>query len=253
VVLLHGWPESAAAWEAVQAAAGQEARTIAIDLPGVGGSNGDPTDGSAVAIADVVAGLVAELGFEAPVLVGHDLGGMVAYAALRRVPGLRAVAILDTVVPGLAPWQQVLANPYVWHFAFHGIPGLPARLVQGHQEEYFDYFFDVLSPPGGGPSRELRRRHVAAYATDAALEAGFAWYRMLPADAELNAADTSPVDVPVLYLRGETEGGDLGTYAEGLRSAGVRDVRTVRIGGAGHFAPEDRPTEVWAALRTLLT
>lgn len=52
----------------------------------------------------------------------------------------RAV-IMDTVVPGVAPWDQVLANPYVWHFGLHSIPALPELLVQGKQRQYFDYFW----------------------------------------------------------------------------------------------------------------
>ena len=63
---------------------------------------------------------------------------------------LARAVFMDTVVPGVPPWQQVLANPYIWHFAFHAIPDLPERLVQGNQRAYFDYFFDALSPGRSG-------------------------------------------------------------------------------------------------------
>lgn len=58
----------------------------------------------------------------------------------------------------MAPWEQVLANPYVWHFAFHSIPDLPELVVQGKQREYFDFLFDVLSPEQSGVSTERATR-----------------------------------------------------------------------------------------------
>ena len=63
--------------------------------------------------------------------------------------------MMDVVVPGLGPWEQVIRNPYLWHFAFHSIPALPERLVQGHQAEYFGYFYDV---PPRTPRESPRRR-----------------------------------------------------------------------------------------------
>ena len=67
------------------------------------------------------------------------------------------------MIPGIDPWEQVLRNPYLWHFAFHSIPELPELLVQGHQSEY-----------------------AKAYATDSALPAGLNWYRTFPQDAATN-------------------------------------------------------------------
>jgi pimeloyl-ACP methyl ester carboxylesterase len=51
-----------------------------MDLPGVGESRGDPTDGSKRQLAETVHRLVATLGLRDLTLVGHDAGGMVAYA-----------------------------------------------------------------------------------------------------------------------------------------------------------------------------
>ncbi|MGI9158092.1 MAG: alpha/beta fold hydrolase [Marmoricola sp.] len=123
---------------------------------GIGRSTGEATDGSTEAIAAVVHDLLGELALENVTLVGHDMGGMTAYSYLRRFEDAPRTVIMDTVVPGVAPWDQVLANPYVWHFAFHSIPGLPELLVQGKQREYFDFSFDVLSPEQSGVSSEAR-------------------------------------------------------------------------------------------------
>ena len=46
VLFLHGWPEDWSAWTAVMKLAARHVRAVAIDLPGIGGSTGDATDGS---------------------------------------------------------------------------------------------------------------------------------------------------------------------------------------------------------------
>lgn len=250
VLFLHGWPQSHRAWQAVlPLAAARGYRAVALDLPGIGRSTGGATDGSTGALASVVHELVTRLGLTDLTLVGHDLGGMIGYSYLRRFTDLARAVVMDTVVPDVPPWQQVLANPYIWHFAFHAIPDLPGRLVQGNQRAYFDYFFDVLSPGRSGITAEARDAYAAAYASDESLRAGFAWYRQLPTDAEENAAAVGEVGTPLLYLRGEHERGELSDYVDGFAGAGLTRVSAAVVAGAGHFAPEDNPAEVWARVR----
>lgn len=249
VLFLHGWPESWQTWQQVMRLAATEARAVAVDLPGVGGSTATAPDGRKSAIAARIGELIDVLGLADVTLVGHDVGGMVAYACLRRRPEPARVVIMDTVVPGLGPWQEVLANPHIWHFALHSVPELPETLVRGRQAAYFDYFYDVLSQDPSKLTAESRAAHVAAYRADGALSTGFGWYRGFERDAEENAAETAPVATPLLYLRGEAEGGDLDAYAAGFRAVGLSDVRSASVAGAGHFAPEEAPAEVWRLVR----
>jgi pimeloyl-ACP methyl ester carboxylesterase len=248
VVLVHGWPQSWAAWRGVMAEGADQARVIAFDLPGVGESTGDPTDGSKQELAAVVHGLVGELGLERPVLAGHDCGGMVAWSYAKAYDDVSRVAILDTVIPGIDPWSAVIANPYVWHFAFHSIPRLPETLVAGRQRAYFDYFFDVLSPDPERITEQARAAAVAAYGTDSALTAGFSWYRQLSADAKANSADSTAVATPLRYIRGSKEGGDIEAYAAAFRAAGFAAVTTALVEGAGHFTLEEDPAATWQAI-----
>ena len=249
VVLLHGWPQSWSAWRGVMAEAAGEARVIAVDLPGVGGSTGDPTDGSKTELAAVIHGLIERLGLVRPVLAGHDCGGMIAWAYAKAYDDLERVAILDTVIPGIDPWNAVIANPYVWHFAFHSIPELPETVVAGNQRAYFDFFFDVLSPDPTLISDQARQEAVEAYATRAALTAGFSWYRHLSADAEVNAADGKGVSTPLRYIRGSKEGGDIEAYATAFRAAGFADVTTRLVDGCGHFTLTEDPAATWRAIK----
>jgi alpha-beta hydrolase superfamily lysophospholipase len=62
-VFLHGWPESWSSWRQVMALASQQVRAVAIDLPGVGQSTGNPTDGSKQQLAETVtAAVVRDVG-----------------------------------------------------------------------------------------------------------------------------------------------------------------------------------------------
>ena len=171
---------------------------------------------------------------------------MIAYAYLRRHDAARVV-IMNTVIPGLDPWDDVLRDPRVWHFGLHAVPSLPEALVRGREREYFDYFYDVLSADPSRITPESRAAHAAAYGTGAALTAGFDLYRAFAQDAEDNAACTGPVTTPLLYLRGDREG-DAAAYARGFRAAGVRDLTTATVEDAGHFAQEEQPSRVWSRI-----
>jgi pimeloyl-ACP methyl ester carboxylesterase len=246
-LFLHGWPESWQSWRQIMTIASDRVRAIAIDLPGIGGSTGDPTDGSKRQIAVTVRGLIEIMGLQDLTLVGQDVGGMVTYAYLRMFQDLRQAVVMDVVIPGIDPWEQVLRNPYLWHFAFHSIPGLPEALVQGHQREYFDYFYDAISADPSKITAEDRAIYAQAYSTDTALTAGFDWYRRFPEDARANSEDTSqaPTTTRLLYLRGEHEGGHLEEYAGGLRSGGLARVESALVPNAGHFTQEEAPDATW--------
>ena len=252
-LFLHGWPESWRTWLGVMDAADAErpdARIIAIDLPGIGESAGAVGSGSKLRLAETVHALVRHLDLTGVTLVGHDAGGMAAYAYLRRFCDAERVVIMNTVIPGVDPWNEVLRNPYIWHFGLHAVPELPETLVQGRQAQYFDYFYEVLSADPSRISAASRAAHAAAYGGDAALTAGFDLYRAFPQDALDNAAlaEAGPVDIPLLYVRGDREHGDIDAYARGFRDAGVKNLTTATVSDAGHFAQEEQPANVWRTI-----
>jgi len=186
------------------------------------GESAGSAGGSKRQLAARVHDLVSALGLTGLTLVGHDVGGMIAYSYLRQYADAAQVVIMDTVIPGIDPWQEVLRNPHIWHFALHAIPALPETLVQGRQAEYFDFFYNVLSADPSRITPRARAEYVSAYRSDAALTAGFDFYRAFAQDARDNAESgkTAAADTPLLYLRGERESGNIATYAAGFRSAG---------------------------------
>jgi pyruvate dehydrogenase E2 component (dihydrolipoamide acetyltransferase) len=102
VLLLHGFGADLNSWMFTQPALLDGRRTIALDLPGHGGSTKDVGSGDADALVDTVDGAVTELGIERVHLVGHSLGGAVAALVAARQP--ERIATLTLIAPsGLGP------------------------------------------------------------------------------------------------------------------------------------------------------
>jgi pimeloyl-ACP methyl ester carboxylesterase len=255
ILFLHGWPQDWSAMGGLMQRAQGSYRVAAIDLPGVGRSTTALSSGAKSALAPYVLAAVDALGLRNPVVVGHDVGGMIAYACLRARPrAFRAAVIVSVVIPGLEPWDQVLRNPHLWHFAFHEVPDLPELLVQGKERDYFAFFYDTISAHPERIQPAARERYAAAYASRSALKSGFGWYRGLAQDARDNsaAAAKEPVEIPVLYLRGAKDSGYISRYAAGLRDAGVRNVQAQLVPDSGHFAPEEQPDSLWQRIAAFL-
>ena len=252
LVLLHGWPQSKSIYDPVLDELGKDAHAIAFDLPGIGGSHGLPPAASPCelhALAGLLLRAAESLGAHSTVFAGVDIGGMLAFAAARehgaRIAG---AVVMNTVIPGVAPWSKLVAEPRIWHFAFHAIPQLPELLVSGRERAYFDYFYDLLAGDKHALTNEIRNDWTRAYQRPEALKAGFDWYRALESAAQRNARPVR-IDTPILYLRGDAGGRDIDGYVEGLRHAGAANLRSRLIDGSGEFLPIEAPAATCEALR----
>jgi pimeloyl-ACP methyl ester carboxylesterase len=253
VIFLHGWPQDWSAWTKVMSLAASDYRCIAIDLPGIGGSKLATQRGDKFYLARLIDELINELGLQATTLVGHDAGGMITFAYLKQFSSLRCAVIMDTVIPGISPWDRVLSNPYLWHFAFHNIPNLPETLVRDNIGAYFDYFYEAISAKPDLISAESRERYVQSYSAIGALSQGFELYRALSQDASENVQTNNAITTPTLYLRGAQEGGNIEEYRIGLMNAGLQRLSVGLIADSGHFPPEEAPEEVWREISSFLS
>jgi pimeloyl-ACP methyl ester carboxylesterase len=254
LLCLHGWPQDHHAFDGVRAMLEDRFRVVAVDLPGIGRSVGAPRGADKRALAGHIDALIKAVPLRDLTLVGHDVGGQIAYAYLRAYPnGVARAAILNVAIPGVPPWADVIRDPRIWHFAFHAVPDLPERLVAGRERAYFDFFFDGIAAQPGAISDAARRRYVQAYAARHSLSAGFDWYRAFPQDARDNAALAgTAVETRVLYVRGQREGGELEAYVDGLRGAGLSHVEGALIPECGHFSPEEQPSALAEALEAFV-
>lgn len=86
VVLLHGYLESLDVWDGFTESLTPRLRVITLDLPGHGVSEVKGEVHSMEFLADVVRGVLDELGVSKCTIAGHSMGGYAALAFLRKYP-----------------------------------------------------------------------------------------------------------------------------------------------------------------------
>jgi pimeloyl-ACP methyl ester carboxylesterase len=247
VVLLHGFPQDWFEWRRVMPRLAENLTVIAVDLRGVGGSSA-PADGYAAAdLADDVHELLRALGVDRAHVVGHDIGGWVAYAFARARPDATStLMIMETPIPGIEPFLHLDVDVPLWHGAFHMIPDLPEALVADRQAVYFRHFFDVGTNDNSVISDADVEHYADAYGDPDHLRSAFEVYRALPANIAFNAARATTIDVPLLLVGGaQVFGPVLPALAENLRAHyGWTDVQVRVLENARHYLAEERPDDV---------
>jgi pimeloyl-ACP methyl ester carboxylesterase len=100
VVFIHGYPFDGSIWQAQVDHFSNEAHVIAPDTPGFGQSHdlpGDPKDATVDAYADTLDETLQANGQNGIVLVGHSMGGYIAFAFARRhADMLKALVLVAT-------------------------------------------------------------------------------------------------------------------------------------------------------------
>ena len=242
IILIHGFPQDWFEYHAIMPRLAKRFTVIAVDLRGIGGSKATAGGYDAANMAEDVHQLVLALKLERVYIVGHDIGGMVTYAFVRRYPQVpRGAMILDVPIPGIEGWDEIQGDPSIWHVRFMQVPGLPEKLIADRQADYLGYFFNFGKFTPGGVAH-----YVKAYATPAQLHAAFEMYRAFPANAQFNAAQRGPNDVPLFLAAGDGSpfAKLVPKIAEGLRANGCIRVGTGLIRGSVHYVVEDQPEAV---------
>src|SRR2546428_8501512 len=122
VVLLHGYAENSDSWAPLAADLAKDHTVVVPDLRGIGRSS-RPAGGydKKTQAADIRA-VVTALGYDRASVVSHDIGIMVAYAYAARYPDkVERLVVMDAPIPGVAPWDDIVRNPALWHFSFNGL------------------------------------------------------------------------------------------------------------------------------------
>jgi pimeloyl-ACP methyl ester carboxylesterase len=250
LILLHGFPQDWYEFHQIMPRLAKRFTVIAADLRGIGGSKATPGGYDAANLAEDIRQLVQLLKLERVYLVGHDLGGIVAYAFARLYPEeTRGVMILDVPLPGIEPWEDVEADPLLWHINFHQTPDLPEQLIAGRQAVYFRHFWSLGTVNGDGISDDDAAHYASAYAAPEQLRAGFEMYRALPANEEFNAAQRSAIEVPLVLAGGDQGFGPLlPDIAEALQTHGWTNVTVELIENSGHYVADEQPEAVAALI-----
>lgn len=250
VILLHGFPQDWYEFHKVMPRLAKKFTVIAADLRGIGGSKATPRGYDAANLAEDIRQLAQQVNLERAYLVGHDLSGIVAHAFARLYPEeTRGVMILDVPLPGIEPWEEVTADPLLWHINFHRTPDLPEKLIAGRQAVYFRHFWSLGTVDGDAISDDGAAHYASAYAAPEQLRAGFEMYRALPTNEKFNATQRSAIDVPLVLAGGDHGFGPLlPGVAETLQAYGWTNVAVETIENSGHYVADEQPDAVAALI-----
>jgi len=249
VVLLHGFGDTGDMWVPVATDLVKDHTVVVSDLRGMGLSSIPEGGYDKKTQAGDIRGVLAALGIEHSVVIGHDIGTMVAYAyAARYRDRTDKLVVMDAPVPGVPPWNDIVRLPALWHFDFGGPDA--ERLVAGRERIYLDRFWNEFA---GNPAKvdEATRAHYATlYARPGAMHAAFAQFRSIRQDAVDNQASLTPkLAMPVLAIGGEKSFGN--NEAIVMRNA-ADHVTEVVVPGAGHWLMEEAPGPTVQAVRAFL-
>jgi pimeloyl-ACP methyl ester carboxylesterase len=145
VLLLHGFAEFWWAWRHQIPALDRAGYAVAaMDLRGYGASDKTPRGYDPRTSAADIAGVVRSLGHRQAVLVGHDWGGMAAWATAAYAPEqVRALAMIAAPHPLAYPWWRNLGE-----LAFHQLPMLPERRMMAADGAYVERLLRARAAPG---------------------------------------------------------------------------------------------------------
>ena len=237
VVLLHGFPQTTAAWDRVVPALVEAGYRVAV--PAQRGYSAATRPGGARAyrtdeLVTDVAGVLDRLGGGPAHLVGHDWGGAVAWAVASGRPELlRSLTVVSTphpraLVHAMKTSRQGLRS---WYVLFFQLPWLPEALLlaQGGKR-----LRGTLRR--GGLDRETARAYADAMREPGALTAALNWYRAMRLGS---TAGARRIPVPTLYVWGADDFALGRQAAEDTARYVTGPYEFVPLAGVGHWIPEN--------------
>lgn len=240
IIFIHGFPQDWFEFHKMMPRLSKNFDVISVDTRGIGGSKATIGGYEAANQAKDIAGLAEKLKLKKYYVVGHDMGGMIAYAFARQfAEKSRGVMIVEAPLPGIEPWNEIKTNPELWHVNFNQVPELPEKLVMGKQADYLGHFLNFIK---GGITDEERNHFINSYKTADQLRSGFDNYRALPANEKFNASQNAGLNLPLVLVGGEESFGKLTPrFAESIRKKGCKNVQVEIVKNAAHYIADEQP------------
>ena len=254
MLCLHGFPDSAWTWRHLLPQLGAHGlHAVAPFLRGYAPTELPPGGFGIAELADDVLALEEALrGAGRSVVVGHDWGAAVVYAALHRNAALWRCAIAASVPPAggysidAISLTQLRRSWYSFLFQLPD-PAVPEQLASQDDLALVDSLWADWSP--GYDAAEDIRRAKEALRPAGHLRAAISYYRdsptgvPSPADAVAAQESLRRLEVPLLYLHGARDGCIGLDSVELVRPWFPPGTRTVVLEDAGHFVQLEEPEE----------
>jgi pimeloyl-ACP methyl ester carboxylesterase len=246
IVLVHGFPQTSHEWRKVTpalVAAGY--RVVCPDYRGAGASSRPACGYDKWTMAGDIEALVREhLDITEPiVLVGHDIGAMVALAyAMRFRESLSHLVLIDAPLQGSKLMDEMRGDPRGWHVGFHQARDIAELLVQGRERAYLQYMIGVRIFDPSAISAEDFDTYVRAYEAPGAMRAAFELYRAFEDDKAATrkaVQEGGKLRVPTLCIGGAASG--LGEWMPKMLDDLAERGQHALAPRSGHWVPEENP------------
>ena len=252
VLLLHGFPQTSRCWAAqLDALAAAGHRAVAVDQRGYspGARPDDPEAYAMRHLVDDVLGIIGALGTEQVDLVGHDLGGAVAWTVAGHRPNK-----VRTLTIASSPHPLAFVQAYQATAAAAGDEAGAGTGDTSDQNRRSGYIRAFKEDPRGqteahlladGAAR-LRQAYtglpeasIAAHVEDMSapglLVAAVDWYRAMSAKASVAVP---PCPVPTLYVWSDADPSIGRAPAEATADLVTGPYEFVILEGVSHWIPE---------------
>ena len=259
-MLLHGWPGFWYDWRRVLPHLAEEVDAVALDFRGFGGSDRPDLPPEEFATeghyaADVLA-LLDHLEVEHCIIVGHDIGAVVAQAVARQRPErVSALVLGNPSYPGVGERRyEASAQSEMWYQHLHVLAWSHRLIGQNRAtvELYLSHFYDHWVGRKESVRPEEFQAIVETFARPGAIEASLGWYRARAAERASRGSTyaNTPVKItcPAIVLWGELDPVFPPEWSDRLDEFFPNLVSLRRLPGVGHFVPFEAPEEMLKAI-----
>jgi pimeloyl-ACP methyl ester carboxylesterase len=233
VLLLHGFPQTCTAWAAQVEALGQAGwHAVAPDIRGFadGARPAPVSQYSQDLVAGDVLAIAAELKAASFHLVGHDLGGIIAWdLACRRPEHVRTLAVAST--PHLAPFAAALNAAQEQRLPPFGLfrqPGTAEHMMLDNDGAALRLSYQGLPD-------ELTEHYVAFFSRPGVLTAALNHFRAFDFDDWLALPDAA---MPTLFAWGADDPYLARSTALATRAHVKARYTEQELPGTGHWVPD---------------
>jgi len=264
VLFVHGFPEFWYAWRSQLREFGRDHQAVALDMRGYNLS-AKPADLAQYRVPHLVEdlrGLAAHLGHERFVLVGHDWGGVVAWAvAIAHPERLQRLVIINAPHPAIFD-REIRENPAQQTASRYMLTFRSAEAEAILAANDYARLVEILSRDLGDRFTAAdRAAYLEAWSQPGALTGGLNYYRAAgvgppggdgaPARSFGGDVARMTVRVPTLVIWGEQDRALLTGNLDGLERF-VPDLTIERIPDGSHWVVHQHPERVNRLIRDFL-
>lgn len=251
LLLLHGSPLTSRSWLRIMPQLAETYTVIAPDLRGYGESDRPASGYEIHTMVEDVRQLMRSLEIERVNVVGHDLGGIVAYVyAANYMDEVRRLGIIESPIIGVpSPIMEGVLAGY-WHIGFYAHPRLPELLIGGREKEYLAEFIHTYQLIPDAFTEEDLIHYAGHLASPEGIRGAMGVYREILSELpKILQLTKTKLTMPVWAVGGDHSMG-LGPLEQ------FRQLAEMAQGGvvtdSGHWVIEEQPAKVIAQLEAFL-